>query len=320
MVRSLFTLMLAVTALFSVTAQDINQATEAFNKTLELQTTDPQGAITSLKSCLEVCEQVGEDADDLKARAEFKLPELYYNVANAHLKAKSYTKAISAFEEAVTVSQEYSTPKVEAKANKMLPQLYNAVGGSYYKNKKYPEAIEILNKAISVDPNYAKAYYTMGLVYKKQKMLPEFEATMDNGLTAATKSKDNNYKKKIAKSGASTFLALAATSLGTGKAADADVSLNKALKYQQDNPEIYFYMASTQIELKQWDKALDAANKGLAVEKDDENKKAKHYYNMGMAYKGKGDTSSACAAFKNALFGQFKENAQYEIETELKCK
>jgi tetratricopeptide (TPR) repeat protein len=82
---------------------------------------------------------------------------------------------------------------------------------------------------------------------------------------------------------------------------------------------VYFYLGTAQNELKQWDQAIENSNKGLAVEKDDDEKKAKHYYNMGMAYKGKGDTSAACTAFKNALFGQFKENAQYEIETELKC-
>jgi hypothetical protein len=56
-----------------------------------------------------------------------------------------------------------------------------------------------------------------------------------------------------------------------------------------------------------------------AIEKDNPEKKAKHYYNLGLAYKGKGDKNAACSAFKNALYGQFKENAQFEIDNELKC-
>jgi len=300
-------------------AQDISKATEAFNKALELQTADPTSAITSVKSCLEICDQIGEDADDLKIRAELKLPELYYNVGNGFAKEKKYTAAIPAYKEAIKVAQQYQTPEVEKKAVKMLPQLHYLIGGGHYKNKEFTEAVSAMQRAIDVDPDYAKAYYYIGLVKKKQNDLSAFEAIMDKGLIAATNSRDNNYKKRINRSAASTFLGEGAKLTTGGKPADAIPFLEKSLKYDQKNSELFFYIATAQNELKHWDEAIEAANRGLIVENDETDKKAKHYFNLGISYKGKGDKSAACEAFKNALYGQFKENAQYEIEHTLKC-
>ena len=73
-VRALVIVLLAFGSFSSIIAQEVNQAIEAFNKALELQSSDPKNAIVSLNSCLELCEQIGEDADDVKMRAELKLP------------------------------------------------------------------------------------------------------------------------------------------------------------------------------------------------------------------------------------------------------
>lgn len=300
-------------------AQDISKATEAFNKALELQTSDPTAAISSVKSCLEICDQIGEDADDLKMRAELKLPELYCNVGNGYVREKKYTAAIPAYLEAIKVAQQYQTPEAEKKAKKMLPQLHYLIGGGHYKKKEYEEAVSSMQQAIDIDPDYAKAYYYIGLVKKKQNDLTAFEAIMDQGLIAAKNSRDNNYKKRINKSAASTFLSEGAKLTTGGKSKEAIPFLEKSLKYNQKNSELFFYIATAQNELKQWDKAIEASNRGLLVEKDEDDKKAKHYFNLGNSYKGKGDKNAACDAYKNALYGQFKENAQYEIEHTLKC-
>ena len=95
--------------------------------------------------------------------------------------------------------------------------------------------------------------------------------------------------------------------------------LAKALKYDPENIDTYFYLASAQIGAKSFDAAIESANKALELEGEDQEKNAKHYYNLGLAYKGKNDKNAACEAFNKALFGQFKENAEYEIEHGLKC-
>jgi len=303
----------------TVHAQDINKAREAFNNALQVQTSDPIGAIKLVQDCLDLCGQIGEDADEIRQLAELKLPELYVNQGNQLIKAKDYPGAISAFEEAAKVAEEYNNDLAGKRAKSMLPQLHYTIGGSQYKANKLGEALTSFQKAIAVDPDYAKAYYSMGLAYKKQKNMAEFEKAMDLGLTAAKNSRDNKYLNRIKSAASKAFLAEGAKAISQSKAADAIDPLTKALKYNDKSPDVFFYMAQAHNELKQWDKAVEAANRGLGVEKDDPEKKAKHYYNLGLAYKGKGDKSAACTAMNSALFGQFKENAQYEIEHELEC-
>lgn len=316
---TLIAMFLVFGSLSGLNAQEINQATEAFNKALELQTSDPENAIASLKTCLEICEQIGEDADDLKARAELKLPELYYNLGNRYVKDKKILEAIPAYEEAITVSKKYGTPEVEAKAKNMLPQLHNAIAGNYYKKDEYEKALASLDKAIEVDPNYARAFYTKALVLKKMDNLDAVEKTVDQGIMAAENSRDNNNKNRIMNVGATTFLAEGVALLTDGKASEAEPLLTKAVKYDPENPDVYYYLATARNEMKKWDGAVEAANKGLSLEDEDVEKKAKHYYALGMALKGKGDKAGACAAMQNAVYGQVKAVAEYEIEHGLEC-
>jgi len=47
--------------------------------------------------------------------------------------------------------------------------------------------------------------------------------------------------------------------------------------------------------------------------------KARFYYELGNAYVGKGDNTSACDAFNKASVGVYSENANYQINEVLKC-
>lgn len=301
-------------------AQSVNEAAEAYNTAYNLVNTDPVAGITYAKQALEICEQLGDEGTDVNTRTENLMPSLYFYVGNFSIKAKKYTQAIKDFQEALKVSEQYKNQEYITKSKSMIPKLYNSVGGSYYKQKKYDEAIEALNKAIVYDPDYAKAYYTMGLVYKKMNDAANFETTMDKGVVAATNSKDNKTKGQITKAANSFFLTKGSRAFADGKADEATPMLNSALKYAPKNIDTYFYLSSAYNDLKQYDLAIEAANKALELQADDNEKEAKHYYNLGLAYKGKGDKTAACEAFTKALFGQFKENAQYEIEHGVKCK
>ncbi len=300
-------------------AQEVNDAIEAYNNAWKLSSSDPTTAIVSAKECLDFCSQLGAEGTDVKIKAENLLPGLYFNVGNLLIKGKKFDQAIPAFQEALKVAEKYKNEEYVVKSKSMLPKLYNSIGGTYYKEEQFDKAVEALNQAIVYDPDYAKAYYTMGLVYKKLDDQEKFESTMDKGLIAADNSKDSKTKDQIKKAANTFFLASGTKSLADGKAAEAAPLLNKALKYDPAGIDTYFYLARSYNELKQYDAAIEAANKALEIEEPSDDKRAKHFYNLGLAYKGKGDKEAACEAFNKALFGQFKENAQYEIEYGVKC-
>ncbi len=299
--------------------QGINDAAEAYNNASQLAKDDPVAAIASAKQSLAECEKLGDEGADIKSRVENLMPGLYFNVGNLLIKEKKYTQAITAFQEALKVSEQYKNAEFITKSKSMLPKLFSSVGSSYYKSSKFDKALEALNQAIVYDPDYAKAYYTMALVYKKMDDPVNFELTADKGLVAATNSKDNKTTALISKAANSYFLTEGTKALTAQKSANAVDMLTKALKYDPEAVDTYFYIASANNELKKFDEAIAASNKALEMEGVDQEKNAKHYYNLGMAFKGKGDKAAACEAFNKALFGQFKENAKYEIEHGIKC-
>ena len=319
LVRSLL-LTLAIAGFAGVVqAQDLNEAKEAYNNALQLASDDPSAAIASAKECLEICKKLGEEGTEVKVLAENLLPGLYFNVGNNLVKDKKVVQSIPAYQEALKVAEQYKNQEFIVKSKAMLPKLYNSVGGSHFKNDDNEKALEALTQAVVYDPDYAKAYYTMGLVYKKMEDIENFETSMDKGLVAAGNSKDANTASLINKAASTFFLATGTKLLAESKASVAAPLLTKVLKYDPQSVDAYFFLSSAYNELKQFDQAIETANKGLELESTEAEKQAKHYYNLGQSYKGKGEKAAACEAFNKALYGQFLENAKYEIEHGLKC-
>jgi len=319
LVRSLL-LTLAIAGFAGVVqAQDLNEAIEAYNNALQLASDDPSAAIASAKECLEICDKLGEEGTDAKVLAENLLPGLYFQIGNNLVKDKKVVQSIPAYKEALKVAEQYKNQEFIVKSKAMLPKLYNSIGGSYFKNDDNDKALEALSQAVVYDPDYAKAYYTMGLVYKKMEDAGNFEAVMDKGLVAAENSKDANTASLINKTASTFFLATGSQLLAESKASEAAPLLSKVPKYDPQNVDAYFFLSSAYNELKQFDQAIETANKALELEGPEAEKQAKHYYNLGLSYKGKGEKAAACEAFNKALYGQFLENAKYEIEHGLKC-
>ncbi len=319
LVRSLLVPLLIFGLVGIANGQGVNEAAEAYNNASNLAKTDPVAAIASAKESLEICDQLGDEGADIKKRVENLMPGLYFQAGNVLARAKKISQAIPAFQEALKVSEQYKNAEFITKSKSMLPRLYNSMGSTHYKKGEYDKGLAALNQAVTYDPDYAKAYYTMGLVYKKMKDPANLELNADKGLIAAANSKDNKTKGLISKAANSYFLSAGTKALTAEKFGDAVKMLTKALKYNPKAVDTYFYLASANNEMKEYDDAIEASNKALEMEGVDQEKNAKHYYNLGLAYKGKGDKAAACEAFNKALFGQFKENAQYEIEHGIKC-
>jgi tetratricopeptide (TPR) repeat protein len=93
--------------------------------------------------------------------------------------------------------------------------------------------------------------------------------------------------------------------------------LNKAAKYGDDK-DLFYFFADVYNKQKDYDKGLDYAQKGLALETGDDEAKAKFYFQIALAQEGKGQTSEACESFKNASYGVFAAPSKAK-RANLKC-
>ena len=183
------------------------------------------------------------------------------------------------------------------------------------------EAIVNYQKSIDLNPRYVAAYWAKGLAYSKLNDFDKMNETFTEGVKIAQEDGDTKMVDKINQSAKKLLQTEGATKLQTKSWNESVKYLNLALKYDETNKDVYYYLGLAYNGLSKWDDAIAATQKGLdysAAENDEF--KAKFYFEMGNAYKGKAMNDKACEAFKNATFGRFAENANYEIKTTLKCK
>ncbi len=301
-------------------AQTKEDAGNAFNAALELSKTDMTGAVTKMQEVIKMCATVGKDADSLKMKCTTVLPVWQYNVGNNFLKEKKYDQAIIAFEKSNELALTYSDDNIKEKSQSILSKLYVNNGNNLVKTLKYDDAISYFEKALKFDPEYSKAYYANALAYKKKGDNVKMQENMDKAISCATKENDT-LTINAAKNAVATSLYQDGAAAFKKKAfGEAVEKLNNSLAYDKNNKEVYYLLAVSNNNLKNYDESVVAANNGVTLEEQTSIKLARFYYEIAKAYEGKLDTKNACENYKKAAVGTFKASAEYQMKTVLKCQ
>jgi tetratricopeptide (TPR) repeat protein len=307
-------MLLAITV--SSYAQTLDDAGAAFNQGLQFsKDLKYADAIKSYEQTIKICTQLGDTAMDLQLKAEQQLPGTYFNLGKSLFDAKNYTEAIANFDLAAQNADKMGESKTADASRAYLAGIYIALGNSDLKNDQLDQAIEKYNKSLEYKPGYYKAYYGLGLVYKKQENLSAMKEALDKTITGAgDDAKTINNAKEAA---ASAYQKTGALALQAGKYASAVENLTASLEYNNSEPRTYFYLAIANNGLSKWDDAIAAANKALELQTED---KSDIYFELGKSSEGKGDTAAACDFYKKVAGGNNVAAAKYQIETVLKCK
>lgn len=310
-------------SVFSVSlfGQDINQAGDVFNQgNKAVKEENYELAIQKYEEAIGIASKLGAQGEQILNSARSSIPSLYYKMGIQDYKAKNYDKAIQEMDNAMVYGIEYNDPETVGKAKNVIPKLYYARGINEYKESDWNAAKADFSKAIELDPEFAKAYRLLAVVYSKTGQLDKMKEAFSQGLEVAEKSGDTQTAQKIKNSAKKILSAEGSTKLQSQKWAEALDLINEMLMYDPDDKDAYYYIALANNGLNNYDEAIMAAQKGLDLSADENAEyKAKFYYEMGNAYKGKGNKSEACEAYKQAKHGSFVESAEYELTTILKC-
>jgi tetratricopeptide (TPR) repeat protein len=319
--RSVLTLSVVLFA-FASFAQDINKAGEIFNAGNQaLKDGNSELAIQKYEQSIEMASKLGAEGENIISSAKAQIPGLYYKMGAEDYKSGNTEKAIGEFENAIKFGELYADAETVTKAKDVMPKLYYARGNDFYKEEKFAEALASFQQSRELDPKYSRSIWGIGLAYGKLGEFDKLDEAFTDALKVAQTEADTKMVDKINQTAKKLLQAEGATKLQTQSWDLAVKYLNAALKYDEGNKDIYYYLGLAYNGLKKWDEAITSTQKGLdlsTAENDDF--KAKFYYEMGNAYKGKAENDKACEAFKKATFGRFTENANYEIKTTLKCK
>lgn len=300
-------------------AQTKTDAVNAYNNAVTLASTNLPEAINAMKEAADLATKAGAEADTVRMMAEQQIPALQYNYATALFKEKKIDEAINNFITARDLAVQYKDNSTQKKAEDLLPQLYLSKGINEYKASQFDAAASSFTKAIEYDSTVARAYLNLGLAYNKLNKNQEMTEAMDKAIEKGLAGNDEKTVETARKTMSNDLLVSANAAFKKNDHNTTAAQLEKAMKYNDTNPEILYLYAVVQNKLSHFDEALTIAEKGLTVEEDNATKKARFWFEIGNAQAGKGDNGTACASYKKAAVGPFAESANYQIKNVLKC-
>jgi tetratricopeptide (TPR) repeat protein len=309
-------LMMMISMAISSFAQTLDEAGTAFNQAIQFtKDLNYAEALKSYEQTIKICTQLGDAGMDLQLKAEQQLPGTYFNLAKGLFDAKNYTEAIPNFEKSAQYADQMGEIKTGDASRTYLAAIYTSLGNADYKSEDLDQAIEKFNKALSYKPGYYKAYYGLGVVYKKQENLPLMKEALDKVIAMAEDDVKTIGNAKDA--AASAFQKAGAVALQANKYSVAAENLTGSLEYNNTEPRTYFYLAIAYNGLSKWDDAITAANRALELQTED---KSDIYFELGKSSEGKGDVTAACDYYKKVIAGNNIPAAKYQMEQVLKCK
>ncbi|HBB92180.1 MAG: hypothetical protein A2X22_02135 [Bacteroidetes bacterium GWF2_49_14] len=313
---------LALTAVFSlgflgnVVAQDLTEVITAYNTALQTMRSDPAASVNSLKSCIDLCGKIGAPADSIKTAANSKFAETYFNLGTKQAGAKDFTSAVENLKLAIQFGEKTNNAEVLKRSNGALAQIYYIQADAARTAKDLVKAQELIGMSLAVDSTSSRAWIVQAFIYRDGDLADNFEFAVAK---VEETSKNANETKMAKQAAAKYFLGDGSKLVNGSKFPEAVAFLEKSMKYDDTSKDMLFFLAKAYNGTSQFDKGLEIANKGIDLEEDVPEKEAKFWFEAGAAFAGKGDKTKACEAYKKAMFGQFAENAKYEIEVTLKC-
>ncbi|MCF6171310.1 MAG: hypothetical protein L3J31_00525 [Bacteroidales bacterium] len=299
-------------------AQSVEEAGAKYNEgNQKYNAKEYAQAIDAYKAALEMANQAGPEADELKNSIEKQLGNTYYKNGIALYKAKNLDGSLLALDKGYAFSKEIDDAKLKAKFVSVISQIRSKKGDALRKENKLDEAYAEYEMGLKIKPTCVKAFYGQGLVHKEKgemgKMMEKMDKVIENGKGDSKAAKTVAAAKSTA---AKTLFNTALTALQDNKAEKAIEYINYSFKYADGNADTYYYLAVSYNKAKKWRDALQAAEKALTLKEGD---KSDIYFEQGQAFEGSGDNTNACGAYKKVTAGVNVEPAKYKVTQTLKC-
>jgi tetratricopeptide (TPR) repeat protein len=305
---------------FSLNAQTINEVIQTFNAGAgEMNAGNYESALAGFETTVALATALGAEGDEMKAKAEAQIPTVHYRIALEKYKAKDIEGAIVSFENAIETGEQYGNADAKSRSLRYVPQLHNAVGNSKVQAGDYDAAVASYDRAIEYNPAYARAYYGKAVAYMKQDNDEAMVSTMEKAIEVGTAAADTTTAAAAAKILRDHFVNAGKALYQAKNYEEALVSFESSLKYDTEYAESYYLISLIHGINKAYEETVQYGLKALEYEEDDATKKARIYYELGMAYIALAQNDKACDALGRALVEPYAESARHNMDNVLKC-
>lgn len=310
---------------FTISAQDLNDAKREIKKgDQKKRSNEYVEAIESYSNCVSIINGLGVDVDEeaveILEAAEKKWVKSHLDYANDLFDQNKYDQALDHYNKVIELGNKYSQDDYVDKANKNIPKVWYAKGKASLQAKNYEEAIKNFDEAIKGDPDYGWAYIRKAMAYRDMEQPEKMEKSIDEAIKVGEKTDNKNVVNAATQVGYRFYYNHGATALKNKDYSTAAKQLQKAVKYN-GSATTHHYLALSYGEIGEYEKAIENESKAIDMMEEEKSQEemAKYYYTLAGYYKETGESSKACTAYKNAAYGQYKANAEYQIKHILKC-
>ena len=223
-------LMLAVTAMtaFTMSAQDIAQATENYNNgDMELQMGNKDAALTYFQTALTMAEALGDEGADIVTNCKNTIPVLMASIAKDLVKAENFDGALEQLNKTLEVAESYSNADVIEDVKTLIPQVLMSKAGDMLNAKNFAGAAETYQQVVAADTTNGMAALRLGMALGALGKNAEAENAY---LLAARHGQEKNAMKQLS----STYVKQAAAFLKVKKYQDAVNAALKSNEYQEN--------------------------------------------------------------------------------------
>ncbi|MCH8557028.1 MAG: tetratricopeptide repeat protein [Balneolia bacterium] len=317
---SLFVAALLFSSLDYAEAQSRAEAVDSFNEAQDLlRANNFAEALVKFQETRSIAQAAGEDADDIRERAENQIPGVQVQIARAAYQAREFERAIDEFDKAAELADELGNSQVAQQVRNNTLVVLLQWGNTEYNNNNNDRAEQIYRMALERNENYPNPYYQLGLIERRRGNLDQALEYFDTAINLALSQNRQNVAES-AEGAARDFLTFqGASQIEEGNYRRAIQLLTRSLEYDTNHAETYYRLSEAHNLLGNWSDAVSNANRALELEQGGQSARAKIYFELGTAYMNQNNESQACSAFRSASVGNFRAAAEHHLEHDLNC-
>jgi tetratricopeptide (TPR) repeat protein len=304
-----------------LSAQTLTDVINEFNEGVaKINNQEYDASLEHFNQVLTLAGSVGEEADEMKMKAQEQIPLAYYRQATLFLKRRQFDNAIPYLENTVRTATEYNNNEESLeKASKYLMQSYMMEGQRNFKNEAYQDAIAYFDKALGMDENLYQAHQGKGMIFLAQDetdmMMEEFALAKKGALV----ENDTKTVESINEAIDTYYNKFITEEIDMVDPEDPDYgyvveACEKALAANPENPRALYYMAMVSNKKVEYDAAIEYALKAAMFEKEAVWTSA-IYFELGHAYQNTVEYDKACEALKKVVEEPFLSRAEKKMGT-----
>ncbi len=229
--------MASICAMFlcaTMSAQDLNQATDLFNSAATaLNEGKNTEALAGFEKALKMAETLGDEGIAIVSDSKSIIPKILLQMGKEAANAKDLDGAIAKLKESAAKATEYGQEGLAKEATELIPQIVMADANSLLNEGKFEEAASKYLKVTELDPENTTAYIRIGTA--KWKINDK-----EGSLEAFNKAAELGDKAKSYAELSKLCLAAAQSAYKTKKYDDVISNAKECLKLGENSGATFF--------------------------------------------------------------------------------